>query len=308
MAAVDVPTKPTRQPIDSDRTKAATRGATTAAAIGTRPDTLATSRPLSDFVASETRRLSSTAGMRFVADCVSGLVTHQHLDNAAIVLYDDGRRYVFFRDNQPISSAWDVAVASHAPAGVHTDPMLADSVSDLDALARLCGVALRLELLAHHSLHDELTGLYNRRAFDEMLSGAVSQAQRYGWQFTLVLLDMDKLKTINDSLGHPVGDAVLQTVGVSLRSRLRTGDIAARLGGDEFAMILPASTGAGVPPVMARLQVDVDAHGVNDVWLSVGRATCPDEAADVDSLYRLADERLYDDKRSRPQSRSQDPT
>ena len=258
------------------------------------------SRPLTEFVATETGRLSSSAGLRFIYDCLTGLVAHQNLVDAAIVLHDDERRYVFRANNRPIVSAWDLAIATTAPDGIHTDPLLPASVNELDAISRLCSVALRLELLAHQSLHDELTGLFNRRAFDEMLAGAVSQAQRYGWQFTLVLLDMDKLKTINDSLGHPVGDAVLQMVGASLRSRLRTGDIAARLGGDEFALILPASTGEGVPPVLARLQVDIDAYGVDNVSLSAGRATCPIEAADVDSLYRLADERLYDEKRSRP--------
>ncbi len=252
---------------------------------------------------SETGRLTSTAGLPFIYDCLNGLAAHQGLDDAALVLHDDGRRYVFRAHNRPMISPWDVTIATDAPDGIHTEPLLPDAVNELDAIGRLCSVALRLELLAHQSLHDELTGLFNRRAFDEMLAGAVSQAQRYGWQFTLVLLDMDKLKTINDSLGHPVGDAVLQMVGASLRSRLRTGDIAARLGGDEFALILPASTGDGVPPVLARLQVDIDAYGVDNVSLSAGRATCPLEAADMDSLYRLADERLYEEKRALPGSR-----
>jgi diguanylate cyclase (GGDEF)-like protein len=261
------------------------------------PSTPEPTQEFGSFLADETRRLGSTNGVRFIYESLNSLVEQGVLVNAIAVIEENGNRQVFNSGRVPLSAEWHRDVAFNRPPGVYTQPALVDDVDTLEALHRLCGVAFRLEQLQHDCMHDRLTGLYNRRAFDEMLQGAVSRSKRYGWEFTLVLLDMDKLKQINDSFGHPVGDAVLQVVGASLRASVRTGDVAARLGGDEFALILPASDDSGVPPVLERLQIGINAHGVDNVSLSAGRATCPGDADNIADLYRIADERLYAEKR-----------
>jgi diguanylate cyclase (GGDEF)-like protein len=183
-------------------------------------------------------------------------------------------------------------------AGIHTTPVVLDRAGDLEAVRHLCEVALRLDRLQYESLHDPLTGLYNRRGFDAQLVHSVSRAQRYRWHFALVVLDLDGFKAINDRLGHQHGDAVLRAVGERLRIGLRAGDVAARLGGDEFALIVNVDDGTEVAAVLDRLSSselfgDDDA---GDVSWTMGVALCPAEGATADELHRLADARLYEMK------------
>ena len=90
------------------------------------------------------------------------------------------------------------------------------------------------EMLRHLADHDTLSGLFNRRRFQEELEREVER----GGRGAVLLIDLDKFKEVNDTLGHAAGDAVIQKVGESLKDRLRTSDVAARLGGDEFGIIL----------------------------------------------------------------------
>src|SRR6185503_8856200 len=96
---------------------------------------------------------------------------------------------------------------------------------------------------------DTLTGMHNRRAFDEYLNGEFARFERYRRPFAVVLLDIDHFKAINDTYGHEAGDDVLRLLGAALRESLRDVDLAARYGGEEFAIILPetdASDGLAV--------------------------------------------------------------
>ena len=178
--------------------------------------------------------------------------------------------------------------------GIHTEPTLVDEADDLDAIARLCEVALRLDRLHYESLHDPLTGLYNRRGFDDHLGASISRSVRYGWSFGLVLLDLDGFKAINDRIGHQGGDAVLRQVGEDLRHGLRAGDIAARVGGDEFALLLHIDGPNSIEAILDRLHGHQG--GGADITWTAGLAMCPDEASSVDDLYRFADQRLYEAK------------
>ena len=99
--------------------------------------------------------------------------------------------------------------------------------------------------LAHQALHDALTGLPNRVLLLDRLQQAIAAAQRDGTSLGLLLMDLDRFKEVNDTLGHHAGDLLLQQVGTRLRGALRPADTIARLGGDEFAIILPATDVAG---------------------------------------------------------------
>ncbi|MEA2428706.1 MAG: hypothetical protein QOF37_2334, partial [Thermoleophilaceae bacterium] len=107
---------------------------------------------------------------------------------------------------------------------------------------RLSGLAARLAELESQATTDPLTGAANRRSFQASLDAELKRAARDGRALTLVLIDLDGFKQINDTHGHPFGDGVLQMVAEKLRSSLRATDVVARVGGDEFAVLLPATT------------------------------------------------------------------
>ncbi len=147
---------------------------------------------------------------------------------------------------------------------------------------------------------DSLTGLHNRRYFDEVLDREVARAQRYGRPLTLLVLDLDGLREINDRLGHLGGDAVLTELGERVREALRSADIACRIGGDEFAVVLPESTAEDAKQLYDRLQDAITARpfaGSERINTSGGVAQLGRED-DAVSLYRRADENLYRAKQS----------
>jgi diguanylate cyclase (GGDEF)-like protein len=253
----------------------------------------------SPLLAALTQELATSGGISFIYRCLNHLVEHWQLRGAVAVVDGLGlERQVFNAGRRPLDPGWQRQVALHEGPGLYTDPPVVDLTNDLDTAYNLCAIAFRLDRLHYQSMHDALTGLYNRRGFEEQLSQAVSRSRRYGWGFTLVLIDLNRFKSINDRLGHPGGDAVLRAVGDRLRSSLRGGDVAGRIGGDEFALLLPTDGGDAVPPVLRRLHADrFGTDQVPEIELSVGVATCPDEALSIESLYQLADQRLYESKR-----------
>lgn len=244
----------------------------------------------------------ATSGVGFIARCLDRLVEALALHDAVAVLHDPvlGPQ-LFTPGRRPLPfDASPSGLLAKGP-GIHTLPTVLDRTADLDAVRHLCEVALRLDRLQYESLHDPLTGLYNRRGFDAQLVHAVSRAQRYRWTFALVVLDLDGFKAINDRMGHHHGDAVLRSVGERLRLGLRAGDIAARLGGDEFGMIVHVDGGTEVSSVLQRLGAGSvlggdEATGVS--W-TMGVALCPNEGGTAEELHRLADARLYEAKSSK---------
>jgi diguanylate cyclase (GGDEF)-like protein len=139
---------------------------------------------------------------------------------------------------------------------------------------------------------DPLTGCLNRRGFEERLAAALADAGRHGTPVTLVLLDLDRFKEVNDTFGHHIGDELLAWVSRTLGGALRPYDVVGRLGGDEFAVLLPGTGAADAAEATERLRRSLG--GVASA--SLGHATFPDEAASEEELRHLADGRVYRDK------------
>jgi diguanylate cyclase (GGDEF)-like protein len=159
--------------------------------------------------------------------------------------------------------------------------------------------------VASEAITDPLTGLYNRRRLQESLSREVDRATRFGHELALLIVDVDEFKAINDTRGHPAGDAVLQAVSNTLREMTRTIDIGIRYGGDELAMIV-IETGldggerlaermrAGV----AGLAIDAGSGGPVRATVSIGVAAVPDSAKEMEALVFAADQALLEAKRA----------
>jgi diguanylate cyclase (GGDEF)-like protein len=145
---------------------------------------------------------------------------------------------------------------------------------------------------------DSLTGLYNRRLFDEYCEKELNRAKRYGQQLAIVILDLHKLKEVNDRHGHLQGDQVLQLAAATLRKTLRASDFAFRIGGDEFALLLPQTDPEQANTLCRRLRAQYE-NEVAPLKLEIpiaidfGVAVHPEDGDQKTVLLRLADERLY---------------
>ena len=166
------------------------------------------------------------------------------------------------------------------------------------------GVALaNAEQHVREARTDHLTGLANRPEFERAVQRQIAAAKRYGRPLTVLLLDLDNLKLINDTHGHHWGDAAIQAVARSLRSVIRASDVCARLGGDEFGLVMPEAGPDEAGVIIERVRQALD-HSSREAELpepagiSIGFATW-ETGADWKQLIRTADERLYEDKRSR---------
>jgi diguanylate cyclase (GGDEF)-like protein len=146
---------------------------------------------------------------------------------------------------------------------------------------------------------DALTGLYNRRLFDEYFDKELNRAKRYGQQLAVVILDLHKLKEVNDRYGHLQGDQVLQLAATTLRKTLRASDFAFRIGGDEFALLLPQTDPEQAITLCRRVraQYEAEIHPLKldlGVTLDFGAAEYPQDGDQKGVLLGLADERLYE--------------
>jgi diguanylate cyclase (GGDEF)-like protein len=155
------------------------------------------------------------------------------------------------------------------------------------------------------ALTDPLTGLWNRRYMAETLEREVARAQRFRHPISLIILDVDDFKKINDRDGHLQGDIVLERVADVVRDVTRSIDVAARYGGDELALILVETDREGATVLAERLRERVGATQIPlredetmGVTLSVGVSTIPDSAADLESLVDAADRALLRSKRA----------
>ncbi len=160
-----------------------------------------------------------------------------------------------------------------------------------------------LKKLQVNAATDALTGLHNRRLFDEYFEKEMNRAKRYGQQLAIVILDLHKLKEVNDRHGHLQGDQVLQIAAATLRRTLRSSDFAFRIGGDEFAVLLPQTDSEQAVTLCRRVRSQYEGELAPlaleiGVTLDFGVAVHPQDGDQKSALMGLADKRLYELKHS----------
>ena len=161
--------------------------------------------------------------------------------------------------------------------------------------------ALRRAILREQAYanHDALTGALNSRSFLESLNREIERSKRYEHSFTVVYIDLDNFKTINDTFGHSQGDKVLCKVVEVLKGCLRSVDVVARLGGDEFALLLPETPLAAAQTTLLKVRGAVLSEMTKNGWpvsLSVGALSSHGDVSDADSLLKRADALMYEVK------------
>jgi len=198
------------------------------------------------------------------------------------------------------NEAFGVAVAEWGGGQASRIPVL--TVHAFAEAAMHAALALRnaelLREVERLATRDSLTGVANRRLFDESLERELARSVRLVTSLSLVLLDVDRFKQVNDSYGHQTGDAVLREVADSLVSQTKALDVVARLGGDEFVVLLPGCDHDDAVRVAERVRGELARRGGNQpITMSAGVATFPQHARDADELVSTADAALYEAKR-----------
>ena len=156
-----------------------------------------------------------------------------------------------------------------------------------------------LDRIEHLARYDELTGLANRTQFVEHIQGVLAAVRTTGWHIALHMIDLDRFKTINDTLGHPIGDKLLKEVARRLSAIIGPGDMITRFGGDEFLVLQTAAAHREEAGALAERLAktindpfDVDGHRI-DIGASIGITMAPDDGVDADELLKKADMALY---------------
>ena len=252
--------------------------------------------------------------------CVTGALWMRALYRASPAPLPLSRSYMLFASAMGlVLNITRGAVFALGPSG--RDPMAAGATSYFLFFANVCvlfnalGTILEFERqsrealksmnqqLALDAITDPLTGLGNRRALDHITDGVIRGARRQGWPVTVMLLDIDHFKRINDQWGHATGDAVLEEIAAICKARLRGHDVLLRWGGEEFALILPQCGLDAAPGVAERFLTDVrtaklKATNGTPVTLSVGVALLETSEVDFADAISRADHAMYTAKRA----------
>lgn len=184
--------------------------------------------------------------------------------------------------------------------GMHVD----GSLVDVYCLTDVTEIFMKVSCVEKAALYDSLTNLPNRSMFVERLHREIKRSKRYGKNFTVLVLDLDNFKDINDRHGHLFGDSCLRTFSKKLSEIFRESDTVARIGGDEFTIILPEITDMDsckyvVEKIMDKFDAPVEVGGVSILFrASVGCAIFPMDGDTYETLFSVADARMYSMKRS----------
>jgi diguanylate cyclase (GGDEF)-like protein len=178
----------------------------------------------------------------------------------------------------------------------------------ISVLASFAAMAIENAKLHHETFQmaitDALTGLYNRRYFEQELPQELERASRYKQSFGLLMIDVDNFKSFNDTYGHPMGDRILATIALSIEKALRSVDFAFRFGGEEITVILPETSRKSACKVAERIRQRVAKDTkrlmrgslMEPITVSVGVACYPEDGDDADLLVARADDLLYQAK------------
>ncbi len=175
----------------------------------------------------------------------------------------------------------------------------------LNLFARQIELAITIadlfQVVKEQAITDAMTTLYNRRHFEECLMKEVVRAKRQGQRFTVIGIDLDHLKKINDVYGHNYGDTAIKTIAEVLRNSCRSIDIAARMGGEEFNVILPGVDSQGGMIFAERIRKtiqSIELEKIGKITASVGVATYMEHSEDIYELLELVDHAMYESKRN----------
>jgi len=163
------------------------------------------------------------------------------------------------------------------------------------------GVTRALRYLLSVARADSLAGIYNRRHFTEILNMEIGRSVRSNLEFAIMYIDIDDLKTINDRLGHAVGDVVIRRVAQKISDSVRASDVVAQWGGDEFVILFPQTNRTNAQVLAERMITILDNLEVDNVQfgISLGLVAFPDDGENADQLLNLADKRMYQNKREK---------
>ena len=162
-------------------------------------------------------------------------------------------------------------------------------------------IADLFQAVKEQAVTDSMTGLFNRRYFEEFIKKEAIRAERQNQYFTVIGLDLDHLKQINDVYGHNYGDIAIKAIAEVLKSNARSIDVAARMGGEEFNLILPGVDSAGGLVAAERIRKaieGVELEKVGHITASIGVSTYLEHSDDLDELLELADQAMYESKRN----------
>lgn len=258
-------------------------------------------RPVMEFFTPEGRAIVTDMMQKRKANEAAG-VTNASLRFEVPHVRKSGEPFWVEINSNPIYDAAGAIVAFNGIArDVHERKQYQKKLEDTNRLLKEQlqeNVALHA-MLTEQTLRDPLTGLHNRRYLEETLPRELSRAKRVGYPMALIMVDLDHFKRVNDTYGHPTGDAVLKAMASILLHGAREGDIICRYGGEEFLVALPNMT---IESALERAKTWQSAlsstsirHGAFSIktTLSAGISAFPNNGADVDTLLRLADEALY---------------
>lgn len=179
----------------------------------------------------------------------------------------------------------------------------AEDIATLELLARIVATVMHQarahEAALHLSLHDELTGLSNRRAFEARLLQEFDRYRRYQRPLSLVVVDLDGFKRLNDSSGHAAGDHALREIASLLKNAMRVSDDCFRIGGDEFAIILPDTPREGAVRVVDRIRATVAAAALGDGTVGFSAGIVQADGISSAEFTAAADAALYEEKRGK---------